>query len=346
MNTQDILDMIGDARDRYVWDARRVREDKHFVSKRKLAIILLAATMVLLLVSCGVTAVIYGDSIQDWFTQYWADITGQDMQEAQTAVISKLSQEIGVSATDGELEVTVDSATGSETIFYILLRVEGYPFGQRQIYGFEKKNLTADPAAMPENLAVSSFGVRYLGIDENGAGLFLVDYDFSASGEDAGMSAQLPITLELQNMTRRGRHESHKKEKTAVEGNWTLSFTLDRSRLPEKWELPDAEVTGRRRDTGENVPLMLTDLVLSNTGIRFSYDSDNSNTELFGGITVLLKDGTRIVDGQGTGVMEEDLTTRSYEWHWPIPLNMEDIVSVTISTTEIFISAPDAEGLP
>lgn len=335
MNANDILDMIGDAKDIYVWDAQQIRQGSRVHGKRKLAVILLTAVMAVLLISCGVAAAVYGENIQAWFGYYWEEITGQDMEEGQTAVISRLSQEIGVSATDGDLTVTVDSATGSENIFYILLRVEGYRFAQRYRYGFETRNLEVDPEALPDTVSVSSYGVQYLGVDETGAGLFLIDFDYGTTDGEPGELGDLPMTLTLRNLTRRKEHEDLRKRKIAAEGEWRLSFTLDRSRLPEKVLLPDTEVGGMDPETGERTTVKLTDIVVSNTGIRFTYDSKNGTAEPFGGITVSLKNGSRIENGQGTGTVEADLTTRNYVWHWSIPLNIADISSVTIGGTEI-----------
>ena len=88
----------------------------------------------------------------------------------------------------------------------------------------------------------------------------------------------------------------------------------------------------------QRVSVKLTDILLSNTGIRYTFDSPHGTVEPFGGITVVLKNGARIEDGQGTGTVEDDLTTRNYVWNWSIPLNIEDITSVIIGGTEIQVN--------
>lgn len=338
MNSNDILDMVGEANDTYVWDAQQVRGRTISTAKRKLALILLAAAMVLALVSCGAAAVIYGDSIQAWFSYYWEQITGQEMEAGQTAVIRELSQKIGVSATDENLTITVDSATGSEDIYYILVRVEGHLFTQKHRYSFASRKLTVDEVALPDNLSVSSFGIQYLGVAEDGAGLFLIDYDYATSDGDIGDINELSMTLYLENMTRRNPHRDLDTAKIVEEGTWSISFTLDRSQISEKVQFPDAEVGGMNCETGERVSIILSNIVLSNTGIRFTYDSQHGSVEPYSGIFVLLKNGTRIEDGQGTGTVEEDFTTRNYDWHWSIPLNLDDIASISIGGTEILIN--------
>ena len=338
MNSNDILDMVGEATDTYVWDAQQVRGRAVSSAKRKLVLVVLAAAMVLALVSCGVAAVIHGDSIQEWFSHYWEQITGQEMEADQTAVIRELSQKIGVSATDGNLTITVDSATGSENIFYFLVRVEGHPFTQKHRYSFASRRLTVTEEALPNNLRVSSFGIQYLGVAEDGAGLFLIHYDYATADGDIGDIKALPMTLYLENMTRRNPHRDHKTAKIVEEGKWSISFTLDRSPISEKVQLPNTEVGGMDYETGERVSITLSNIVLSNTGIRFTYDSKGGTVEPYSGFLVLLKNGARIEDGQGAGTVEDDLTTRNYDWHWTIPLNLDDIASISIGGTEILIN--------
>lgn len=333
-----ILDLSSEATKPFCWNAYRIQGRSRLHNKRKVAIILLAAALMLVLVSCGVAAVIHGDSIQEWFSHYWEQITGQEMEADQTAVIRELSQKIGVSATDGNLTITVDSATGSENIFYFLVRVEGHPFTQKHRYSFASRRLTVAEEALPDNLRVSSFGIQYLGVAEDGAGLFLIHYDYATSDGDIGDIKAVPMTLYLENMTRRNPHRDHKTAKIVEEGKWSISFTLDRSQLSEKVQLPDTEVCGMDYETGERVSITLSNIVLSNTGIRFTYDSKGGTVEPYSGFLVLLKNGARIEDGQGAGTVEDDLTTLNYDWHWSIPLNLDDIASISIGGTEILIN--------
>lgn len=90
-------------------------------------------------------------------------------------------------------------------------------------------------------------------------------------------------------------------------------------------------------ETGEKVSILLSNIVLSNTGIRFTYDSKHGSVEPYSGIFVVLTNGARIEGGQGTGTVEDDLSTRNYDWNWSVPLNLDDIVSVSIGGTEIAV---------
>ena len=91
--------------------------------------------------------------------------------------------------------------------------------------------------------------------------------------------------MTLENMTRR----SNQQERIVNEGQWTFSFTLDRSQLPEKITLPDLQVNGVNVDTGETLPVTLTDIVLSNTGIQYKFDCNHGKIDVYGNISVLLK---------------------------------------------------------
>ena len=51
----------------------------------------------------------------------------------------------------------------------------------------------------------------------------------------------------------------------------------------------------------------------------------------------MLEDGYRIEDGTGSGVPIVGTNLLSYSWHWPIPVDLDDIVSIWIGDTEIIV---------
>lgn len=253
---------------------------------------------------------------------------------AQTAIIDHLSQKIGVSSTDGEVTVSVDSATVSEDVFYLLIRVEGVPFSPRKDYAFRERHLELTPDPMAEAGGIGSYGIRYLGVDGDGSALFLLDHQSSPySGFEDG-TEDYEISLTLTDLIIRNRS----KTKSIAESEWSFQFSLDRSAVPESIRLPDTVVQGIDLNTGETVELMLTDIVLTNTGIRFTHLSNNGSIDLHPGsqwISPLLSSGERIEDGTGSGVPIAGTNLLSYCWHWPIPVDLEDIVSVWIGEVEI-----------
>lgn len=333
MKSERILRNLNDVEDKYIMEAAPAAQVQLF-SRKKLVALILAAALALLLVSCGVVAVIYGDSIQSWFGFYWHRITGQEIDVEQTAIIDHLSQEIGVSATDGTVTVSVDSATVSEDIFYLLIQVEGIPFSSRKDYEFRKRDIEIHPDPMAEAGGMGSFGMRYLGVDGDGSALFLLDHQCSPySGFEDG-TENYEIRMMFTDLIARDRS----KIKTVAEGEWHFQFTLDRSAVPESIHLPDTVVPGIDLNTGETIEILLTDIVLSNTGIRFIHVSNNGSIDLKTSahwISPLLTNGKRIEDGTGSGVPIAGTNLLSYSWHWPIPVDLEDIVSIWIGDTEI-----------
>lgn len=333
MKGERFLRILNEIDDRFILEAAPCTNQKTPGRKRMVALIL-AAALALFLVSCGVAAVVYGDSIQSWFRFYWHRITGQDMETEQTAIIDHLSQEIGISATDGEITLTVDSAAISEDVFYLLIRAEGVPFSPGKDYEFRERNLEIHPDPMEESGGMGSYGIRYLGVDGDGSALFLLDHQCSPySGFESG-TEDYAIRLGLTDLTARNRSNTH----VIAEGEWCFQFTLDRSAAPESIRLPDAVVPGIDLNTGETIELLLTDIVLTNTGIRFTHLSNNGSIELHPDhhwISPLLTNGKRIEDGTGSGVPIAGTNLLSYSWHWPIPVNLEDIVSVWFGDTEM-----------
>lgn len=335
MKSERILRNLNDIDDKYILEAAPVTQMQLF-SRKKMMALILAAALALFLVSCGAMAVIYGDSIQSWFGFYWHRITGQEMEVEQTAIIDHLSQEVGVSYTVGQVTVSVDSATVSEDIFYLLIRMEGIPFSPRKAYEFKDRDIRISPDPMAEAGGTGSFGMRYLGVDGDGSALFLLDHQCSPySGFEDG-TEDYEIGLILTDLVIRDRSRT----KTVAEGEWNFRFTLDRSAVPESIHLPDTVVPGIDLNTGQTVDVLLTDIVLTNTGFRFTHVSNNGSIDLHTGahwISPLLTNGKRIEDGTGSGVPIAGTNLLSYSWHWPIPVDLEDIVSVWIGDTEIRI---------
>ena len=107
--------------------------------------------------------------------------------------------------------------------------------------------------------------------------------------------------------------------------------------MPEKISLPDMQVNGVNVDTGETCPVTLTDIVLSNTGIQYKFNCNHGRIDVYGNISVLLKNGYRINDGKGTGIIVDDMETQFYTWHWPIPIDIEEISSITIAEENVSI---------
>lgn len=290
---------------------------------------LAAAIIMAALLGCGVVATIYGGSIQSWFSHYWEAITGQPMSEGQTAVIDHLTQKIGLSQTADGVTVTVDSATVGDMSFYILIRAEGVRFDRRNGYGFDSFGLELSP----EYRGMSSYGYNYLGLDGDGAVLILFQSEYA--GGEASLTDTSPLGVDL---TLSDLQISGNRGKIIAQGPWTFSFTLDRSQPPERAELPDTTVYVPKRDHEQVLPLLLTHLSITNTGIGFQYTSQEDFDAGELRPTAILKNGTEVSDGSGLGNALDGHGTFLYSYTWLVPVDLEEVACIRIGRTEIPLS--------
>lgn len=239
MNPRQFSELLGEIDARYIEEALSYAPPaRRFLPFRRLAAALAAAILALCLLGAGAAAGLYGDSIQDWFAHCWQAITGQPMSQGQAAVIDHLSQQIGVSRTDGEVTVTVDSATVGDDTFFLLLKVEGLYFSSRHSYNFCMGRLETDPDPLASGAFVG-WGSDYLGVDREGAALLLIKYEYLDADGFAGDTSPLQVRLHLQNLARDPHTD---REKVIAPGEWDFSFSIDRSQPPQAVSLPDTRV--------------------------------------------------------------------------------------------------------
>lgn len=334
MNQKHIINALGKVDDAYIEESAATI--KNTVSpvrlRRRLPMALVAAILTIFLMGAGVVAVIYGDSIQSWFDHYFEMITGQEMSERQTALIDHLSQDISQSQTVGETTVTVDSVTVGDDSFYLLLRVEGIEFSKRHHYGFDGVTMEVSPDPMEGIGGIGSHGIQFHGLDGDGAALLLMDYSYATGQEFEQDTTPLEVHLILENLLR-GPHDD--KQKMITEGVWEFDFIIDRSQPPASIMLPDTEVMVMNLDTQEEVPVMLTNIELTNTGIRFRYDYNEGTLSLEAHLDVLLDNGAEISYSDGSGTPMADGTTLNCSYHWMIPVNLDEVAAVKVGETKI-----------
>lgn len=326
---------MGEIDDRYIDEAiaYRLRAASPHLHRR-LSAALVAAAAALLLMGCGVAAILYGDSIQSWFGHYWEAVTGQEMTESQTAIIDHLSQEIGLSQTVGDVTVTVDSATVGDDNFFLLLRAEGLRFPARYGYGFSSIDMEVKPDPLEGGGGIGGYGFEYHGLDGDGAILLLMDFSYAShTGYEQDLSP-IDITLTLEDLV---RNPNLDREKTLAEGQWSFRFSLDRTDLPEAIRLPDTEVMAMDLDRRELVPVTIQNIELTNTGLRFQYERGEAALDIEPPITVILKSGAEIRDGSGAATPTEDGSTWNCSHHWKVPVDLEEVSAIRIGETEIVI---------
>lgn len=331
MNRQDLYRAMNEIDD----DMIRRSEDAAFksLSLRRLGIVLVAALLSLSLLGAGMMSGLFGDSIQSWFAHYWESITGRPMSGGHTALIDHLSQKIGLSETVGDITVTVDSATVGETSFFLLLRIEGQPFSTRHDYGFDQINV--DLEAGENSAGLAGYSLDFVGLDADGAALMLLDYDYMVKDSTNEELPPMKVVLTMRDFAQNPRTS---QRKVLEEGQWSFSFDLARNELSVKY-LPDTEVMADDQtpnDAYTQVPVILKNLLLTNTHVSFQYDrQDGLYVPMF--IEAIMKDGKRISVSSGTGVVLENGELRQ-KCTWRIPLDLDEVAAIRINGTLIQVS--------
>ena len=300
--------------------------------------VLIAALLSVCLMGAGVVAVIWGDSIQSWFGHYWQMITRQEMSSGQAALIDHLSQEIGVSQSIGDVTMTVDSATVGDDGFYLLFRIEGMPFTGRKNYGFNEVKIQISPDPTKENGGMASFGYNSHGIDGDGSVILIMEYDFVTKIGYVEDTRPLEVEIMLRDLVESPQTDW---EKTLQEGEWTYSFTIDRSNPPATLSLPDATVDAidlTQRDEYTTVPMLITDLEVTNTGLRFKYDYQKGNHHIPAHIDAILANGVSIGVGSGSGHPLEDSGLLFCSYKWLVPIDLEEVTAINFNGIIIPIS--------
>ena len=304
--------------------------------RRRWSVVLIAAILALFLMGASaVTIIFYGDSVQSWLTYCWKYITGEPMSDQHTALIDHLSQEIGLRETVDGVTVTVDSAMVGEKNIYILLRVEGVEISPKHHYSFEETLLFLKEAA-EQGANGAGWSCEHIGMDRDGAALMLFRYSYTTRGPAPETKPPLQMTLTLSNFAQDLHTNRYQR---LAEGEWKFELLLTRGQI-EARKLPDTQVMGiEYTETFEKkeLPILLTNMVLTNTDLSFQYDRRGGDVDLeirLQQICVVLKNGQEISarSGGGTGLDKG-------EWYctytWWIPVALEEVAAVKIGDVVI-----------
>ena len=335
MNKMDIYRAFGAVDDDIL---ERTESNKEKTNRFRWQYALIAAILSVCLLGAGVIAVIWGDSIQNWFGYYWQVITGQEMSEEQAALIDHLSQEIGVSETVGDITITVDSVTVADDGFYLLFRVEGATFNGRKNYGFKDMKIQISPDPTVEYGGMSSYGYESHGIYGDGALILIMEYDHVTKVGYIEDTSPLEVSITLNNLVESPHTEW---ETELLEGEWTYHFTIDRSNPPTTIALPDATVNAidlTEREEYTTVPVRITDFELTNTGIRFKYDYQEGNYDVPAHIDAVLASGVSISVGSGSGHPLADSGLLFCSYKWLVPIDLEELIAINFNGVIIPIS--------
>ena len=327
MNRKDLYNSFNEVDDD-ILERSEAADPKLIPIYRRLPVALVAAMLCIVLIGAGVTAIVCRDSIQSWFGLYWEQLTGQPMSDNHTALIDHLSQEIDLAQTVGDVTVIVDSATVGDDSFYLLLRIEGLDLSKKHSYGFEEVLMEVSPDPLQDSGGITGYGIQFHGLDGDGAALLLIDFDYALHGGYAEDMRPLEITLSLTNFAQNALTE---RKKLLAEGEWRFTFEIERNK-PEVICFPDVEVMAidlTQRDEYTEVPVLLTNIELTNTGIRFQYDCKNGDWTVDPHIYAILTNGQEIGIGSGSGIVQDDGSLFSTHT-WLVPVDLNEVVAVKI----------------
>ena len=326
-----LLYALGALDDAILADARITRPAPR---RHRLPAVALSALLCLLMMGAGFISYFYADSIQSWFGTYWQQLTGQPMNDGQTALISHLSQELNLSDSVGDVTITVDSATVGEDCFYLLLRAEGIPFDARHSYGFRGMQLDVSPDPLENSGGSAGYGFRYLGTDSSGAAIMLIDYSYINKSGHIADTRPLQLQLTLTDLCRQSNGNS---ETLLQAGSWQYSFSLERNML-QPLPLPATTVLMADTTTPNGQPqaeILLFDIELTGTGLRYKYTDPQGRYFLLSDICAVLADGTEIGSGDGSSTRMPDGQTYFCTDLWRIPLDTAQITAIRIGDTLI-----------
>lgn len=290
-----------------------------------------AAVLMLALLGCALVGVVYGDSIQTWFVHHWEAVNGGTMSEGQAAVIDRLTQDLGLSQTIDGVTVTVDSATVGDDTFFLLLRVEGLSFSRRWNYAFDQMEMSFSPDPIEENSSgLWEYGFQYQGLDGDGAALMMMDMGYALAEDFFPDSTPLSVHLTLTDLVQSGSDSRD----ILTHGAWEFTFTLDRSQIPEPLPLADTTVLFFDSERGDEVPVILTHVQVTNTGIRFQYRAPGIHIDTERPRAILAS-GIEVGCGGGYGTVLEDGETVACSYTWSVPVALGEVRAIRIGSTEI-----------
>lgn len=234
MNSDNILDMIGHAKESYVWDTQRIRiRGTVKKSNRRLWLIAAVIALMLLLMGCGL---LYA---QGWFADYFTQNSGQPMSDGQLELIREKEQIIHLEQTQSDWMVTLRSAMNDGTTAYIILGViapEGVDLENtvkdgRVVSRFRPGN-EGDGVHAPEGICASVSG----GWEEDGDGLnntrnYVLQLVPELGGADP-FAADQWWQIHIENIVREYDNEEYRQEllNGKYKGQTDVMFTSEETR--------------------------------------------------------------------------------------------------------------------
>ena len=257
MNSNDILDMVGDAKGTYVWDAQNIRSgsvsatEKKVSAKRTLLIAAMIALM-LLLVGCTIAY------IQGWFVDFFANKSEAPLSDSQIELIEENEQQINEAVTQNGWTIELRSALKDNNKAYIIIgimapegvdlepEVENYEtiehFSPGNVWPASMPNQSAKLVTYPAGVMPSSMETSWQedGDDKNNTKNYVLEIEpnIAASSIDPfGANAEWKIHIE--NIVRTYDDEEYKQEllNTKYKGDYGVMFTHEETQRMTQQEV-------------------------------------------------------------------------------------------------------------
>lgn len=299
MNANDVLDMIGDAKGTYVWDAQRIRTGDIPVTKKKISpkrALLIAAMIALMLLLVGCT-VAY---VQGWFVGFFSTKSETPLSDSQIALIEENEQTINEGESQNGWTVELRSALKDNNKAYIIIGIsapEGIDLEPEIVDNSIIEQFTPGnewPAKMPDNtteLVTYPAGVIPYSMQtswqEDGDGkdntknyVIQIEPNMAASSIDPfGATAEWKIHIE--NIVRTYDDEEYKQEllNTKYKGDYGVMFTHEETKRIKQQEVLvegiwDFTVTFTKENPGQDKGELLKSPIITTVEIPWRYGED------------------------------------------------------------------------
>lgn len=298
--------------------------------RRRLSMVM-AACLLVVLVSGTALAVSSGDGLKNWFETSWKSWNGQALGDEQTAVIDSLTTPLGVSQTVGDVTVTADSIAYSDGYFWIMLYAEGVKLNPDEAYGFAESQVEVQSETM-ENLSWGWGAVTDASGDESRARI-LIDGQINpdllqqVSGQDAAFTLKLSDFME--------HPTDAERQKLLQDGDWTLEFTVPLTETGRTLKPNDFDTEFTVPGGEKTAAVRIEDMEINSVGIRYIASSDleaeNVQSEM---PTAILKNGGQVNITGGSGKEQEDGSWLMC-YQWSMPLDVDQIAAIRLGTEEV-----------
>ena len=298
MNSNDILDMVGDAKGTYVWDAQRIRTGDIPVTKKKTPpkrALLIAAMIALMLLLVGCT-VAY---VQGWFVGFFSTKSETPLSDGQIALIEENEQTINEGESQNGWIVELRSALKDNNKAYIIIGIsapEGIDLEPEIVDNSIIEQFTPGnewPAKMPDTTELVTYPAGVIPYSmqtswqEDGDGkdntknyVIQIEPNMAASSIDP-FGATAEWKLHIENIVRTYDDEEYKQEllNTKYKGDYGVMFTHEETQRIKQQEVLvegiwDFTVTFTKENPGQDKGELLKSPIITTVEIPWRYGED------------------------------------------------------------------------